>query len=193
MRQASTSQVHTIRAPPVHDDLRARGQDPRCAPTHGAHEHPTREQDGVGVHHLTCVHLPTFSRPFFLTGRVEDRASRTCSVALLLEFRLKNVDRPNAEGLVRGVHPHRHAGRRAPLIASLSSPCLPQPPAAAREFMWALTQVPWFRRSHGFSARRTGTRRVLWEAIAWAVVLGVDDAEDVDVAQAARTWGFAEH
>jgi hypothetical protein len=149
----------------------------------------TREQDGVGVHHLMCVHLPTFSHPFFLTGHVEDRASRTCSVALLLEFRLKKVDRPTAEGLVRGVHPHRHAGRRAPLIESL----IPVFAAAAREFMWALTQVPWFRQSHGFSSHRTGTRRVLWDAIAWAVVLGVDDAEDVDVAQAARAWGFAEH
>jgi hypothetical protein len=26
-------------------DLRAREQDLRCAPTHGGHEHPTREQD----------------------------------------------------------------------------------------------------------------------------------------------------
>ena len=33
------------------------------------------EQGGRRDHHLTCVYLPTFSRPVLLTGRVKARAS----------------------------------------------------------------------------------------------------------------------
>ncbi|KAI9446066.1 hypothetical protein H4582DRAFT_1903207 [Lactarius indigo] len=58
------------------------------------------------------------------------------------------------------------------------------PPAAAREFMCALTRVPRF-----LSASERGAARAVWEA----VVVGADDAEDADVAEAARAWGFAEH
>jgi hypothetical protein len=47
--------------------------------------------------------------------------------------------------------------------------------------MCALTQVPWFRMVTRFlSALDRSAARAVWEAVAWVVVLGVDDAEDVD-------------
>jgi len=42
----STSQPTNSLSTAYPADLRARGQDPRRAPTYGAHEHPIREQDG---------------------------------------------------------------------------------------------------------------------------------------------------
>ncbi|KAH9066280.1 hypothetical protein EDB87DRAFT_702726 [Lactarius vividus] len=64
------------------------------------------------------------------------------------------------------------------------------PPAAAREFMCALTRVPRFQTVARFlSASERSAARAVWEA----VVVGTDDAEDADVAEAARAWGFAEH
>jgi hypothetical protein len=60
--------------------------------------------------------------------------------------------------------------------------------------MCALTQVPWFRTVARFlSALDRSAARAVWEAVAWVVMLGADDAEDVDVAEAAHAWGFAEH
>jgi alkylhydroperoxidase family enzyme len=56
--------------------------------------------------------------------------------------------------------------------------------------MCALTHVPRFRTVARFlSASERSAARALWEA----VILGADDAEDADVAEAARAWGFAEH
>ncbi|KAH8998374.1 hypothetical protein EDB86DRAFT_3076219 [Lactarius hatsudake] len=64
------------------------------------------------------------------------------------------------------------------------------PPATAREFMCALTRVPRFQTVARFlSASERSAARAVWEA----VVVGADDAEDADVAEAARAWGFAEH
>ncbi|KAH9173573.1 hypothetical protein EDB89DRAFT_2113858 [Lactarius sanguifluus] len=64
------------------------------------------------------------------------------------------------------------------------------PPATAREFMCALTRVPRFQTVGRFlSASERSAARAVWEA----VVVGADDAEDADVAEAARAWGFAEH
>ncbi|KAI9449906.1 hypothetical protein BJY52DRAFT_1305637 [Lactarius psammicola] len=64
------------------------------------------------------------------------------------------------------------------------------PPATAREFMCALTRVPRFQTVARFlSAPERSAARAVWEA----VVPGADDAEDADVAEAARAWGFAEH
>lgn len=64
------------------------------------------------------------------------------------------------------------------------------PPVAARELMCALTRVPRFQTVARFlSASERGAARAVWEA----VVVGADDAEGADVAEAARAWGFAEH
>ncbi|KAH9071112.1 hypothetical protein EDB83DRAFT_315359 [Lactarius deliciosus] len=64
------------------------------------------------------------------------------------------------------------------------------PPVAAREFMCALTRVPRFQTVARFlSASERSAAHAVWEA----VVVGADDAEDADVAEAARAWGFAEH
>ncbi|KAH9019786.1 hypothetical protein EDB84DRAFT_1565920 [Lactarius hengduanensis] len=64
------------------------------------------------------------------------------------------------------------------------------PPATAREFMCALTRVPRFQTVARFlSASERSAARAVWEAI----VVRADDAEDADVAEAARAWGFAEH
>ncbi|KAF8257306.1 hypothetical protein EI94DRAFT_1671024 [Lactarius quietus] len=77
------------------------------------------------------------------------------------------------------------------LLASLI-PVLAEaaPLAAACEFMCALTRVPRFQTVVRFlSASECGAARALWEA----VVLGTGDAQDADVVEAARAWGFAEH
>ena len=56
--------------------------------------------------------------------------------------------------------------------------------------MYALTRVPRFQTVARFlSAPERGAARAVWGA----VVLGADDAEDADVAEAARAWGFAGH
>jgi hypothetical protein len=61
------------------------------------------------------------------------------------------------------------------------------PPTNAREFMCALARVPRFRTVVRFlSASERGAARALWATV-------VDDAQDADVAEAARAWGFAEH
>ncbi|KAH9027791.1 hypothetical protein EDB85DRAFT_2276562 [Lactarius pseudohatsudake] len=44
---AQSHSLETVRAPPAHADLRACAQEPRCALTHGVHEHPLFEQDGL--------------------------------------------------------------------------------------------------------------------------------------------------
>ena len=63
------------------------------------------------------------------------------------------------------------------------------PPTDAREFMCALARVSRFRTVARFlSASERGAASTLWEA----VVLGAGDAQDADIAEAARAWGFTE-
>jgi hypothetical protein len=215
MRQASTSQLQTIQAPPAHANLRARGyyktpgallrmtftSTPRVNRTNVE----TLRRPSFDVR-LPAHLLPSLSSERTCQGQsfAQIARSHATQLALLPGYRLKKVGR-RAEGRVRAVHPHGHGGRRAlrrrsseprSILRSTrhSSPCFPQPlrpppPAAARDFMCALTQVPRFRTVARFlSASERGAARAVW---VWgAVVLGADDVEDADVAEAARAWGI---
>jgi Potential Monad-binding region of RPAP3 len=71
------------------------------------------------------------------------------------------------------------------LAASTSSP------DAVRAYMCALTRVPRFKTVAQFLSRaERGAARVVWDA----VVRSTDDtrAEDPEVAEAARVWGFTD-
>ena len=159
-----------------------------------------REQNGSRDHHLTCVYLPTFSRPFLPTGRVKDRTSRRSHSPM------KRNSRPYLDPLgKRPIARQKGAFERSILTGTAgdalpaaalpsprldqhssrhSSPCFLQPPHPQ---LSASSRVRGSRRLHGTSERSAA--RAVWEA----VVLGADDTEDTDVPEEARAWGFAEH
>ncbi len=70
--------IQTVQAMPARADPRAREQNPRCAPMHGAHEHPAHEQDTLRASFGVRLLAP-FSRP--LSRLSSDRTFRGQSLA----------------------------------------------------------------------------------------------------------------